>query len=435
MTTGVGAGGAVDVPAALDGPALRQVVTVLGISQIVSWGCLYYGFAALQASITADTGWSATSVAGAFSVAQLVSAAVGLWVGRHLDAYGPRAVMTAGSLVAVPGMVTVAVAPSLVVFYAGWVLVGAAMAGTLYPPAFAALTRWGGQRRVRALTTVTLAGGLASTVFAPLAATVDAAWGWRTAYVVLMGVAAVVTVPLHWRGLRRPWPPPDGGRSDAAALGAPTVQVVSSRPFVMLAAANTLVALSVFAVVVNLVPMLREQGMDTRTAAVVLGLGGVGQVLGRLGYARFAAATGVTARGVIVVGAVAVFTAAFALSPPVTAVVIALGMLLGLARGLYTLVQATAVTDRWGLASYGRLNGVLTAPALAASALAPFAGALLAATTGSYARAFLVLAALTGLGAVLIGAASTPRREPHPVVDAVDTPPSPRPSPRPWTRR
>ena len=29
----------------------------------------------------------------------------------------------------------------LVVFYLGWVLTGVAMAGTLYPPAFAALTR------------------------------------------------------------------------------------------------------------------------------------------------------------------------------------------------------------------------------------------------------------------------------------------------------
>jgi MFS family permease len=180
---------------------------------------------------------------------------------------------------------------------------------------------------------------------------------------------------------------------------------------VVLAAANTLVALSVYAVVVNLVPMLREQGMEARTAAMVLGLGGVGQVLGRVGYARFAAATGVTARGVIVVGAVALFTAAFALAPPVTGVVIVLGMLLGLARGLYTLVHATAVTDRWGPTSYGRLNGVLTAPALAASALAPFAGALLATATGSYARAFLVLAALAGVGAVLLGAAAPERRE------------------------
>ncbi len=390
---------------------LRRVVAVLSLSQVVSWGCLCYGFAALQSSITQDTGWSATAVTAAFSLSQLVSGAVGLGVGRHLDARGPRLVMTGGALLAAPGMLVVAAAPSLPWFFVGWLVVGTAMAGTLYPPAFAAVTRWGGEQRVRALTTVTLAGGLASTVFAPLAAVVDAVAGWRTAYVVLAGVALVVTVPLHWWGLDRPWPeaarrqasdPPDGDR------------VVRTRPFLLLAAATTLASLAGFAVVVNLVPMLREQGFDTRTAAVVLGLGGLGQVLGRLGYPRFAAATGATARGVWILAAMAVLTAALALAPAETAAVVVLSLVLGLARGLFTLVQATSVTDRWGPASYGRLNGVLTAPALAASAASPFAGALLATVTGSYAAAFLVLGGVAGLGALLfIGAAPT-RRAPAP---------------------
>ncbi len=423
MTVGPDAG-------TLDRPALRRVVAVLSLSQVVSWGCLYYGFAALQSSITTDTGWSAAAVTGAFSLSQVMNGVVGLWVGRHLDAYGPRRVMTAGALVAVPGMALVAAAPSLLVFYAGWLVIGAAMAGTLYPPAFAALTRWGGERRVQALTTVTLAGGLASTVFAPLAAVVDAAAGWRTAYVVLLGIAVLVTFPLHWWGLDRPWSSasaPPRRAEDPPAV----VRVASTRPFVMLTAANTLVALAAFAVVVNVVPMLREQGMDTRTAALVLGLGGLGQVIGRIGYARFAAATGITARGVIVVSAVAVFTAAFALAPPVTGVVIALGMALGLARGVYTLVQATAVTDRWGPASYGRLNAILTGPALAASALAPFAGALLAAVTGSYARAFLVLAGVAAVGAVLLTAATPGHPE-----DRLRAPGQPTDwsSPRPYRR-
>ena len=33
-------------------------------------------------------------------IAQFVSGGVGIWVGRHIDAYGPRRVMTAASLVA-----------------------------------------------------------------------------------------------------------------------------------------------------------------------------------------------------------------------------------------------------------------------------------------------------------------------------------------------
>jgi MFS family permease len=393
---------------ALDGAGLRRVVAVLSTVQIVSWGVLYYAFAALQSSITADTGWSAVAVTGAFSLAQLVSGGVGIWVGRHLDAVGPRRVMTGASLLAIPGVLAVALAPTLVVFYAGWVLTGAAMAGTLYPPAFAALTRWGGARRVRALTTLTLVAGLASTVFAPLAAVLDDAVGWRQAYLVLLGGLAVVTVPLHWWGLAHPWRPvqvedPSGGGRDVAA-GA----VARSTPFVLLAAANALTALAVFAVVINLVPMLVEQGMTRNLAALALGLGGVGQVLGRLGYARLAAASSVTTRGVVVVAGVAVTTAALALAPASSGLLIVIGMALGLARGVYTLVQATAVTDRWGPASYGALNGLLTAPALVAAAAAPFAGAVLADLLGSWADAFLTLAGIAALAAVLM-AYATPR--------------------------
>jgi MFS family permease len=172
--------------------------------------------------------------------------------------------------------------------------------------------------------------------------------------------------------------------------------------------ANALTGLTVFAVVINTVPMLLEQGLSREAAAWALGLGGVGQVIGRLGYARFAVVTSVTSRGVLVVGAVALTTAALALAPPNAVLLVGIGMLLGLARGVYTLVQATAVTDRWGVAAYGTLNGILTAPMLVASAVAPFAGAVLAHVLGSYADAFLVLAGLAAVAALLMLRA-TPR--------------------------
>jgi MFS family permease len=404
-------------PGALDRAGLRRVVAVLSTVQIVSWGCLYYAFAALQSSITADTGWSGVAVTGAFSLSQFVSAGVGIWVGRHIDAVGPRRVMTAASVLAVPGVATVALAPNLSAFYVGWVLTGAAMAGTLYPPAFAALTHWAGDRRVRALTTLTLVAGLASTVFAPLAAGLEDWLGWRQAYLVLLAVLALITIPLHWWGLDRPWrpaeppPPPDSVPTEggASSSGRPTYlsSVARSAPFVLLTAANALTSLAVFAVVVNLVPMLLEQGLTRNLAAIALGLGGVGQVIGRLGYARFEAATTVTGRTVSVLVAVALATAALALAPGAATLLIALGMVLGLARGIYTLVQATAVTDRWGPAGYGSLNGLLMAPALVASASAPFVGAALAHLLGSYSAAFLALAGVAGVAAAL-GAFATP---------------------------
>jgi len=151
--------------------------------------------------------------------------------------------------------------------------------------------------------------------------------------------------------------------------------------------------------------------MSRNLAAVALGLGGVGQVTGRLGYAWFAARTSVSARTVTVILAVAAATAALALAPALTLLLIGLGMLVGLARGIYTLIQATAITDRWGPSAYGTLNGLLTAPSLVASASAPFVGAALAQLLGSYSSAFLVLAGLAVVAA-LLAVSATPAAVP-----------------------
>ncbi|HSU10302.1 MAG TPA: MFS transporter, partial [Pseudonocardia sp.] len=147
---------------------------------------------------------------------------------------------------------------------------------------------------------------------------------------------------------------------------------------------------------------------STSVAAWALGLGGLGQVAGRLGYGRLTRATGVRTRSVVILALAAAATALLAVLPGPTVLLIAAAMLAGAARGVFTLLQATAISDRWGAAHYGRLNGLLSAPALLATALAPWAGAALAQTLGGYPAVFAVLAGLAALAAVLaIG--TTPR--------------------------
>ena len=72
----------------------------------------------------------------------------------------------------------------------------------------------------------------------------------------------------------------------------------------------------------------------------------------------------------------------------------------GVVRGLLTLVQATAVRERWGAAHYGRLTGVLLAPATMTAALAPWIGAALAASLGGYAAMFWVMGAVALTAAI-----------------------------------
>src|SRR3954454_2041198 len=193
-------------PEALNEFGLRRVLVVLCVTEIVSWGVLYYAFPVLAPSIAADTGWTIAEVTAAFSTGLVVSALLGIPAGRWLDRAGPRPVMALGSVLAVPAVVGIATASTLPAFFAAWALAGVAMAGTLYPPAFAALTRWWGPRRITALTAVTLLAGLASTIFAPLTATLLGHLQWRGSYLVLAAVLGVVTIPAHLLGLRGRWP-------------------------------------------------------------------------------------------------------------------------------------------------------------------------------------------------------------------------------------
>ncbi|MDX2531561.1 MFS transporter [Streptomyces scabiei] len=376
----------------------RAALPALCATQITSWGIVYYAFPVLNPQITAATGWSSTATTGAFSGALLVSAVTGIPVGRILDRRGPRAVMTTGSVLAVAAVLAIASAPNLITFTAAWLLAGMAMATTFYQPAFAALTRWWGSDRVRALTIVTLAGGLASTAFAPLTATLAEHLSWRDTYAVLALVLALVTIPAHALALRGPWPPtPAPPPQQATDSGS----VTRSRPFLMLATAMTLNSFAMYAVVIALVPLLITRGASSTAAAWALGLSGLGQTLGRTLYATLARRTGVTTRTVALIGLGGITTAAFAVVSGPFPLLVGIAIAAGMVRGNLTLLQATAVTDRWGTTHYGRLSGLLAAPATVASALAPFAGAALAGPLGGYPGLFTVLALVSAAAALL----------------------------------
>lgn len=389
-----------------DGPAvvalteerLRRVVAVLSYTEIVSWGILFYAFTVLAPSIRDREGWPLTHLMATFTMTQVVGAAAGLWVGRRLDRSGPRGVMTGGSALGVVAVLLVAVAPTFPAFVAAWVLMGVAMSATLYAPAFTVITHWAGERRVRALTVVTLVAGLASTVFAPVAALLESQGSWRTAYLVL-AVPLATTVVVHWRGLDDEWVVVDvlTGRSSRG-----TASVVRSPEFVLVVAAFTLAGFCVYAAVVNLVPLLSAAGLSTVAAAVALGIGGAGQVAGRLLYEPLMADIRVRPRTVVVVGVAALTTVALAVSATWVVAACLASFAAGLARGIFTLIQATAVSDRWGTRDFGARSAVLTGSVMTAAAFAPWLGALLASALDGYDTAFLVVAAGAGVAALVL---------------------------------
>lgn len=374
---------------------LRWVLLTLCITEITSWGVLYYAFTVLSEQISADTGWSAPAVTAAFSAGLVIAALVGIPVGGLLDRVGPRWLMTAGSVLGCLSVLAVVAAPSYFWFLAAWVLAGVAMSAVFYAPAFAALTRYFGTDAVWALTVLTLVAGFSSTVFAPLTAALSTQMSWRHTYLVLAAVMAVITIPAHFLGLRRPWPAVIVNHQ----VESPT-RTARSWPFLALVTAFALAGLASYAVIANLVPLMSQRGINTGAAAVALGLGGAGQVLGRLGYQSLVRRVGVMPRTVMIMAGVAVTTMLLGVFTGYAALLaVAIGA--GVMRGIMTLLQATAVTERWGATHYGHLSGILNAPVMIATAVGPFVGAAMATVLGGYAAMFIALGAIAAAGALM----------------------------------
>lgn len=369
------------------------------MTQLVGWGVLYYALIVAAPVIAEQTGWPFALITALFSAGLVASAVAGMATGRLLDRYGPRLVMTAGSVVGVVGFVLVAVSPDPVTFGIAWVIVGIAQAATLYQAAFTVIARRYGAQRRRAMTILTLVGGLGSTVFAPIVAGLLSVLDWRAAFLVLAGVLAVVTIPLYAFSLERSWAPREDGHHRGADH---TVRsVLRSRSFWFLELAMIALIGALGTVIIAAIPLFTEKGMSYELAAVALGVIGTGQVAGRLVFVVLPHATRPWL-GLVVVGAAsAVLLAALALIPGPAWLLIAVGVVVGAIRGALTLVQGSAVADRWGTRNYGAINGVFAAPLTITMALSPALGPVLAAGLGGYAAMTLALAGVAALAAVL----------------------------------
>jgi MFS family permease len=373
-------------------------VWVLCVTQVLSWGTLYYAFSVLLGAIGAGHGWGVAEMVGAFSVALLVSGICAYPAGKLMQRFGGRVVMSVGSVVGAGAMLVVAFSPTLLGFYAGWALAGLAMAGTLYEPAFAALAGIYAGDYKRAVTFVTFAGGFASTVFWPLTERMVVWAGWQGTLVVYALLHLLVCLPLHWFGL----PAVVGAVAQAPVR---ISGLVRERRFLLLAGSLTMYA-TVFSVVsVHLVPLLQAKGATLQHAAWMAAVAGPMQVVGRLIEFRYGANWSARRTGVLSLAAFVPALILLMLRPvPVGVLLLAIGVY-GMANGIMTIVRSVAVVELFGREQYAQVSGALAAPATLARAGAPFLASLLLAWAGGYGEVLGVLVGVAVLAAVLFGRA------------------------------
>src|SRR3954464_1507556 len=180
-----------------------RAVAVLGVTQILAWGAVFYTPVLILPLIAEERGFSLTFAMGGFSAGLLAAGFVSPTIGSLIDRYGGHRVMPFGSLAGAAGLVALTYANHSVAYFAVWILLGAAMSASLYDPAFATLGRIFGAKARQPITVLTLAGGFASTVSWPATYALLEPLGWQGTYLVYAVLLAFVAAPLHAFALPR----------------------------------------------------------------------------------------------------------------------------------------------------------------------------------------------------------------------------------------
>lgn len=381
-----------------------QLLVALGVTQIVSWGSIYYAFALLLEPLQRDLGAGRSEVTGAFSAALLVSGLCATWIGRRIDRFGGRGVMTAGSVAAVLLLAALSQVRSVPMLYLAWIGLGVAMAATLYEPAFVVVAQVYRLNYRRALTVLTLFGGLASTVFWPLATWLIERFGWREAVLWLAAINLLVCVPLHFALLPRT---SGAAAPEPQAKGATArLQLWGDRRFRALTLAFLAHYVVVSAIAAHLIALLLARGMSPAAAAGIGALIGPMQVAGRV--VEFGASRWLTVGQVGRVAATAMPASLLALLWADTGLsgLILFAVLFGAGNGAMTVIRGALPVEMYGRDHYGAIAGALATPGLLARAVGPIFAALLWSALGGYERATIVLIVVAGVGAAAFATAT-----------------------------
>ncbi len=385
--------------------SVGRSVHVLGIGQIIAWGTTFYAPAVISEPVIAEMGWSRTEVFGVFSLSLILGAAISRPAGSAIDRHGGRIVMSIGSAVSVLGLLLIAAAQSLPVYLSGWLVLGIGMRCSLYEAAFATLTAIAGADARRAISALTLYGGFASSVFWPVGWALVSSLGWRGALFVFALINLLVCLPLHYW-----WLPRQAGerafetpRQDSS--GTDSRRLHGRRRRLALIAFTLAFALMTYvnsALSAHIIDTLVALGLSASEAVSVAALRGFGQVGARIIEFVFGAALAPVLLSIIAVGLTPLaFMALIGGGSFIAGTPFSLGQ--GASNGLVTIARGAAPLEVFGAKGYGALIGTMTAPALAASAVAPVLHAAIIDHWGHAAALWSMLAtALAALACLVI---------------------------------
>ncbi len=354
----------------------NRPVIILALGQILVWAGLFYIFPAMLVRWEQALGWSKTDLTAAITLAIFVSALSSPFAGRLIDAGKGAMMMASSTVLGGISLFVLSFVSTLPQFYLVWGVIGFTLAGCLYEPCFALITRARGSRAKQAIILVTLIAGFASSISFPAAHSLSEALGWRNALQVIAIIVLSVGTPLIWIGANQI--ERSGGTDIASARQnqGPRHAFLRTPKFWYLGLGFALGGLLHGVTLHHLLPILFDRGIHTEVAVMAASFIGPMQVSGRLAMMvaeRHVSNHGIAVACFLLMGSSILLLMGSASTP---ALLIGFVILFGGSYGMVSIVRPVIARDILGGNNFGAKTGALAMIYLTGAASAPFLGSI-----------------------------------------------------------
>ena len=402
--------------------------TVIAGAIIALWGygSWYYGMSALFTPLLAEYGWTRAQLSAAFSMRSIEGGLEGPIGGWLIDKYGPRKITIISTIIACVGLLMVLFVRDIWQFIIIWgFVVSLGFNLGLYDTVNAAVAKWFIKKRGRALSLVTIGGGLGAPVIVPIMTWIIINYGWRSALIFVALSTLTICLPLAWFWMKDNPPEyygllPDGDtvvRTSEEGVDDITLheeyeftpkEALRTSSFWFMLIAFALSGGITAAVTMHQMPYLIDIGIDPLAAAGVLGLMATMSLPGRLVFAWVGDKCGERTSLILGYAFKTVGVLIWTMATNMTQILLFV-IIYGVGYGGTIPVSSSLRASYFGRKAYATITGYVTLFTAITNIVYPVFAGWTYDATGSYTSAFVIIAGLQALSIVFMFFAKKPK--------------------------
>jgi MFS family permease len=355
----------------------------------------------------------------------IVGALVAPMLGRAFDRYGFRQIYAWGTLAVMAAHLAMATWVTSLAGFAVMAFVYGSAGLCSGPLGYTSLIAgWFDKARGLALGLAAIGVALMALVASPLLEWLIATEGWRAGYFALAALGGLIGVPLVLALARDA---PRHVTELSLSEGSTDTRHFRDPAFWRLVFAHVAMAIPGAGLLSQLSPLIQDEGIGAKTAALAVAAYSVGQVTGRIVAGWFLDRSDPRAVAIFFTAVPAIGLVMLSVTALPVALAIAAAAMVGIQQGAEIDLFAFFTARRFGMRRYGRIYGGIVAAGWIGNAIGILGFGWLYVALGSYAVPEAIGAASLLIGAVLIAGV---RLERNGAIESGSPPSIPLPTPR-----